>query len=148
MKWFAFGQEATGVIAVGQIATGVIAIGQLATGVVAVGQVARGVVVVGQLALGVGATGQIGAGALYGAGMLGLGAFAGGLLPIPLFGTVRLNDIIHLRFRLAERGPGVSPGRIVYIAAVLALVTWAVIVPLWGALFDVGGILYRTPPRR
>jgi hypothetical protein len=148
VKWFAFGQEATGVIAIGQLATGVIAIGQVATGVIAIGQGARGVVAVGQLAIGAVATGQIGVGVLYGAGMLGLGTFAGGLIPVPLMGTLGLDDVLHLRFRRRQRGPRIGAGRLAYIAAVLALVTWAVMLPLWGALFDVGGIFYQTPPRR
>ena len=51
MRFFDFGQEATGVIAVGQIATGVVAIGQFATGVIAIGQISRGVIAIGQMSL-------------------------------------------------------------------------------------------------
>src|SRR4026207_137138 len=93
VRLFDIGQEATGVVAVGQIATGVIAIGQLATGVVAIGQISRGVVAFGQCSVGIVGAGQLGVGLVYGAGMLGFGTFAGGLIPIPLLGHLRFTDV-------------------------------------------------------
>jgi hypothetical protein len=72
MRFFDFGQQAQGVIAIGQEATGFIAIGQGALGVFAVGQLARGVFVVGQLAFGVFAVGQLSIGLWYALGMIGV----------------------------------------------------------------------------
>jgi hypothetical protein len=143
VRFFDFGQEATGVIAIGQIATGVLAIGQFATGVVAIGQVSRGVIALGQVSVGFAAAGQLGIGMAYGTGMLGFGTFAGGLIPVPLLGHVRLNDLIHLRFRpdLVK----LTPWRIVLLVGIDVLVTVAALLPLWRELFGVDGIFWVPP---
>lgn len=146
MRFFDFGQEATGVIAIGQLATGVLAIGQFATGVIAIGQLSRGVIAVGQMSIGVVATGQVGVGNVYGAGMLGLGTFAGGLIPIPLLGHLRFTDLTHLRFRPAWVQP--TPLKIILMMGVIAVVALAVLIPLWRELFGVDGIFYVPEPRR
>jgi len=129
VRFFDFGQEATGVIAIGQIATGVVAIGQFATGVIAIGQVSRGLIAVGQLSVGLAAAGQLGVGIVYGAGMLGLGTFARGLVPISFLGPVR-------------------PWKIIVMIGVFAIVAFAALIPLWRALFGLNGIFYVPPPRR
>lgn len=146
MRFFDFGQEATGVIAIGQIATGVLAIGQFATGVIAIGQLSRGVIAVGQMSIGVVAAGQLGVGMVYGAGMLGFGTFAGGLIPVPLFGLLRFTDLIHLRLRVGRVQP--TAWRIILMIGIDAIVTIAVLIPLWSALFGVEGIFYVPPPRQ
>ena len=146
VRFFDFGHEATGVIAVGQIATGVLAIGQFATGVIAIGQVSRGVVALGQLSVGIVAAGQLGFGMAYGTGMLGFGAFAGGLIPLPLLGRVRLGDLIHLRFRPEPVRP--TPWRVVLMIGIDALVVVAALIPLWRELFGVDGIFWVPPTRR
>ena len=146
VRFFDFGQEATGVIAIGQIATGVLAIGQFATGVFAIGQVSRGVIAIGQVSVGIAAAGQLGFGMFYGTGMLGFGTFAGGLIPVPLLGHLRLGDLIHLRFRLDL--VRLTPWRIVLITGIDVLVAVAALIPLWRELFGVEGIFYFPPPRR
>lgn len=146
MRFLDFGQEATGVIAIGQIAIGVVAIGQFATGVVAIGQVSRGVIALGQLSVGVVAAGQLGFGMAYGTGMLGFGTFAGGLLPVPLLGRVRLADLLHLRFR--PELVRLTPWRIVLMIGIDVLVALAALIPLWQALFGVDGIFWVPPVRR
>lgn len=142
MRLFDAGLEATGVIAVGQIATGVVAVGQLATGVIAVGQVARGVIAVGQLSLGVAAAGQIGAGILYGAGMVGIGAFGGGLIPLAPWGRVSLRSGLgRLRGANALRTRP-SLHLLAVWAVAVGMVALAALVPLWESLFDRGGLFY------
>lgn len=140
VKFFDAGQEAVGVIAIGQIATGVIAFGQFATGVVAIGQVARGVVALGQVAFGVMAAGQIGAGIFYGTGMIGIGAFAGGLIPLPLLKAMTLTDLIHGRWKLGQSRLRLIP-TILFLGTTV-LITMGALIPLWEALFAQGGILY------
>jgi len=140
------GQEATGVIAIGQIATGVLAIGQLAIGVIAIGQVSRGVVAVGQGAVGVVAAGQLAVGALYGAGMVGLGAFAGGLVPVPLVGQLRFADIIRLHLR-AEK-IRLTHWRVLLLIGLIAIVVAFSLVPLGSALWGATGIFEAPPARR
>ncbi len=146
VRFFDFGQEATGVIAIGQIATGVLAIGQFATGVVAIGQVSRGVIALGQVSVGVAAAGQIGLGMAYGTGMLGFGTFAGGLIPVPLVGHLRLTDLIHLRLRpvLVK----LTSWRVVLLVGIDVLVTVAALLPLWRELFGADGIFGVPPIRR
>lgn len=146
MRVFDFGQEATGVIAIGQIATGVIAIGQLATGVIAIGQISRGVIALGQFSVGVVGAGQLGVGLVYGAGMLGFGTFAGGLVPIPLLGHLRFTDLVHGRFRADRIQP--TPWRILLLAALIAVVALAALIPLWQGLFGAAGVLDIPPDRR
>jgi hypothetical protein len=146
VRFFDFGQEATGVVAIGQIATGVIAIGQFATGVIAVGQLSRGVIAVGQMSVGVAAAGQLGVGIVYGAGMLGFGTFAGGLIPVPLLGHLRFTDLIHLRFRPQRMRP--TPWKIILLIGIVAIVAVFVVIPLWRELFGVGGVFYVPPPRQ
>ena len=146
MRFFDFGQEATGVIAIGQIATGVPAIGQFATGVVAIGQISRGVIALGQVSVGIAAAGQLGFGMAYGTGMLGFGTFAGGLIPVPLLGRVRLADLIHLRFR--PEPVNVTPWRILLLLGIDLFVAAAALVPLWQELFGVEGIFWVPPIRR
>lgn len=143
MKVFAFGEEAQGIIAIGQLATGVIAIGQLATGVIAIGQVARGFIAIGQLSLGVFAIGQLGVGAVYGAGMLGFGTFGGGAVPVPLIGIVRLRDLSRGRFRLTGDRVPIRPWRIVLCLVVFLLVVTLALIPLYGGLYGVGGVLFE-----
>jgi hypothetical protein len=146
VRFFDFGQEATGVIAIGQLATGVLAIGQFATGVIAIGQLSRGVIAVGQMSIGIAAAGQLGVGIVYGAGMLGFGTFAGGLIPVPLLGHLRFTDLIHLRLRPAWTQP--TPWKIVLLIAIVAVVAGVALIPLWQELFGVDGIFYVPPPRR
>ena len=146
VRFFDFGQEATGVIAIGQIATGVLAIGQFATGVIAIGQISRGVIALGQVSVGIAAAGQLGFGMVYGTGMLGLGTFAGGLIPVPLLGHVRLTDLLHLRFR--PKLVKLAPWRVVLLVGIDVLVTVAALLPLWQALFGVDGIFEVPPIRR
>ena len=146
MRFFDFGQEATGVIAIGQIATGVLAIGQVATGVIAIGQLARGVIAIGQMTIGVVAVGQLGVGIAYGAGMIGFGTFAGGLVPVPLLGHLRFTDLIHLRFRPAWVKP--TPWKVVLMTVIEAVVVVAALIPLWRELFGVDGIFWVPPIRR
>ncbi len=133
-------------IAIGQMATGVLAIGQFATGVIAIGQLSRGVIAIGQLSIGVVAAGQLGVGIAYGSGMLGFGTFAGGLIPVPLLGHLRFTDLIHLRFRPDWVKP--TPWRIILMIAIEAIVTVAVLIPLWRELFGVDGIFWVPPIRR
>jgi hypothetical protein len=143
LKIFAVGQEVQGVVAIGQIATGVIAIGQVATGVIAIGQIARGVLVVGQLGVGAVAIGQIGVGALYGAGMLGTGLLAGGLVPVPLIGILSLRDARRGRFRLARRAETTGGWRLViFLLVVVAVAAWAIL-PLGQALWGEGGVFFE-----
>lgn len=73
MRWFDFGREAVGFVAVGQFATGVIAVGQFAWGVVAVGQVAIGWFAIGQIAIGGLTAGLVGVGLHATAAMIGVG---------------------------------------------------------------------------
>ena len=146
VRFFDFGQEATGVIAIGQIATGVLAIGQFATGVIAIGQVSRGVIALGQVSVGFAAAGQLGFGMAYGTGMLGFGTFAGGLIPVPLLGHLRLNDLIH--FRLRPELVKLTAWRIVLMIAIDVLVTVAALIPLWREFFGVDGIFWVPPIRR
>ena len=146
MRFFDFGQEATGVIAIGQLATGVLAIGQFATGVIAIGQLSRGVIAVGQMSVGIVAAGQVGVGIVYGAGMLGFGTFAGGLIPVPLLGHLTFTDLVHLRFRPERTQP--TKWKIVLMIGVVAIVTAVALIPLWQELFGVDGILYVPPPPR
>lgn len=100
MRVIDFGAEAHGVIAIGGVATGFVAIGQLATGVVAIGQLSRGIIAVGQLAIGLVAIGQVGIGVGYGAGMLGLGTIAGGMLPLPVYGRLPLSRLFGGQWRI------------------------------------------------
>jgi hypothetical protein len=134
VRWFAFGEEAVGVIAIGQVATGVVAIGQIATGVVAVGQLARGVFVVGQLAFGVVSFGQLSLGLAWAGGMVGLGGRAG---PNMLIGTL-------LRPSGAV-GPvvptGLSTPRLTVLLALAVAYWYAVLIPLHQALYGMGGVL-------
>ncbi len=146
MRFFDFGQEATGVIAIGQMATGVLAIGQFATGVVAIGQVARGVIAFGQVAVGIAAAGQLGIGMAYGTGMLGFGTFAGGLVPVPLLGRVRLADLLHLRLR--PELVRLTPWRVLLLVGIDVLVVVAALLPLWQELFGAGGLFWVPPIRR
>lgn len=62
MRWFDFGEEAHGILAVGQFATGVVAVGQVSYGLVSIGQVAFGGIAIGQLAVGCVSIGMAGAG--------------------------------------------------------------------------------------
>lgn len=151
IRWFAFGQHATGVIAIGQEAVGVIAIGQLATGVVAVGQLARGVVVVGQLAVGVVAIGQLGIGVAWAAGMVGIGGRAGFGWILPLFprrpatATATLPGGGTATVPTAAAGTVVRPWAVVGLA-VVAVGWWLVAgAPVWEAL---GGVLNPPPVLR
>ncbi|MGH8927434.1 MAG: hypothetical protein ACRDWH_03720 [Acidimicrobiia bacterium] len=148
MRVVDFGQEAVGIVAVGQIATGVVAIGQVATGVIAVGQLARGVITLGQISIGLVAVGQVGIGAGYGAGMLGTGIFAGGLVPVSLLGYIRFADFRRFHFRPEWVRSSIRPWRTVLIVAVMILVVLIAIMPTWRALFDVDGIFYVPPPRQ
>ncbi len=124
MRWFAVGEEATGVIAIGQQATGVIAIGQLATGVIAIGQLARGVIVVGQLALGVVCIGQLAVGVAWAGGMLGIGGTTPGLFVLAPFGRVPLGSVLRLRPQLPDRSQ----------LRIWKLVPWLLGVALWVTL--------------
>ena len=140
------GQEATGVIAIGQIATGVLAIGQLAIGVIAIGQVSRGLVAVGQGAVGIVAVGQLAVGAVYGAGMVGLGAFAGGLVPIPLLGQLRFADVIRLQFKGGRMR--LTRWRVFLVIGLIAGVVAVSLIPVGSALWGPNGIFEVPPPRR
>lgn len=138
MRWFAFGQEAVGVIAIGQMATGVIAIGQFATGVIAVGQLARGGIVVGQLSLGLASVGQLSGGVAWCTAMLGVGGFSahGFLTP----------QLLHLRAPVAPaRFPRFGVGRVLVFLALVAFWWFAAGLPLWGELAGPGGVF--DPPR-
>ena len=146
MRFFDFGQEATGVIAIGQIATGVVAIGQFATGVIAIGQISRGVIAVGQMSLGVVAAGQLAVGIAYGTGMLGLGAFAGGLIPISVLGRLSLTDLVHLRFHLDRSRP--IRWKWFLMTGLIAVVAVFALIPLWEALFSANGVFQPPPTRR
>ena len=143
MKFFAFGAEAQGVFAVGQIATGVIAIGQLATGVIAIGQVARGVIAIGQATIGIVAIGQVGIGVAYGAGMLGVGGLAGGLLPLGVWGRLPIGDLLSLELGGTIRSR-IHPFVRLVVLAMVATIVWLVALgPLWESLFDIGGVLHQ-----
>ena len=146
MKVFDVGQEATGVIAIGQFATGVLAIGQLAIGVIAIGQVSRGVVAVGQGAVGVVAVGQLAVGAIYGAGMVGLGALAGGLVPVPLLGQLRFADVIRLQFKGERLRLTVWRGFL--LMGLIAVVISVSLIPVGSALWGPNGIFEVPAPRR
>lgn len=146
MKIIDVGLEATGVIAIGQFATGVVAIGQLAIGVIAIGQISRGVVAVGQGAIGVVAIGQLAVGAIYGAGMLGIGTLAGGLVPIPLLGHLRLGDLLD--FRLNPVKVRLTAWRVLLLIAAIAGVVAASLIPVWSALWGTDGIFNLPDPRR
>jgi hypothetical protein len=143
VKLFDFGVEANGVFAVGQIATGVVAIGQLATGVIAIGQVARGVFAVGQLAIGLVAAGQLGVGLGYGAGMLGAGGIAGGLIPLGAWARWPFRDAMSFDVRAIQRSNWNVIGSAVLLLIVAAAVWFAALAPLERALFDVGGTLHQ-----
>lgn len=143
VKWFDVGQEAHGVIAIGQLATGVFALGQFATGVVAIGQLARGVVAIGQLAVGVVAVGQMGVGILYGSGMLGFGAFAGGLIPLGVVGRLPFGELRRGRLRSIERRQRIGALSILAFVVVVAIVWAAALGPLRRELFDIGGVIHR-----
>ena len=146
MKIIDVGLEATGVIAIGQFATGVVAIGQLAVGVIAIGQISRGVVAVGQGAIGVVAIGQLAVGAIYGAGMLGIGTLAGGLVPIPLLGHLRLGDLLDFQLRPVK--VRLTAWRVLLLIAVIAGVVAASLIPVWSALWGTDGIFNPPGPRR
>lgn len=115
----------------------------MATGVIAIGQIARGVIAVGQLSLGLFAVGQLGVGALYGAGMVGLGTFGGGILTVPLVGAVRLHDLWHGQIRLTGERVTIRPWRIALYVVVFALVVILALIPLYQALYGVGGVLFE-----
>jgi hypothetical protein len=142
VKVFSVGVEAQGIVAIGQEATGVVAIGQLATGVIAIGQLARGVVAIGQLAVGVVAVGQVGIGILYGGGMLGFGALAGGLLPVGILGRLSLGDLRRGRFSETTRRSRVGPLSVFGLGVVALVVYAGALRPLWGQLFAMGGIFW------
>lgn len=142
VKLFDVGQEAHGVMAIGQAATGVVAFGQVATGVIAIGQLARGVVAVGQMAIGVVAIGQVGVGIVYGAGMFGVGAAAGGILPLGVIGRLGLGDLRRAKFAGFERRSRLGPLSALVMLALVALVWAASLGPLQRELFEIGGILH------
>ena len=132
MKLFDAGLEANGFIAFGQFATGVFAFGQVATGVVAVGQLARGLVSVGQLSIGVVAFGQVAIGLAYGAGMLGAGSLAGGLVPVAAIARWPLGDVFRDRTTLEVVRR--HPGRWGLFALVALAVFFLALVPVAGIL--------------
>ena len=101
MRWFDFGEEAHGVVAIGQFATGVVAVGQFAHGVVAIGQFAFGVVAFGQVAVGGVTVGLVGAGMYFTVAMLGVGGRGVGFV-LPL---------------LPALGGRIPPGQTVKLAA-------------------------------
>jgi hypothetical protein len=144
VRWFDFGAEATGVIAIGQFATGVIAIGQVATGVVAVGQLARGGIVLGQLAFGVVSVGQLTAGLAWAAGMVGIGGRAGFGLVLPVFprrASALPPDGGEVSAEWRPTRSRVAVWRIALFAALLVAYWFAVLTPLRDALFGLGGVL-------
>jgi hypothetical protein len=131
VKFFDVGVEAYGWIAVGQHATGFIAIGQLALGVVAVGQVARGLFAFGQVCVGGIAIGQLGVGLAYGAGMLGLGGTAGGMVPLAAFGRIPLRQVVAGRMSDIDIAWAVRPWKAVVLIVVGAIVVPVTLIPLW-----------------
>lgn len=145
MRIIAVGVEPVGVFAFGAAPTGIIAIGQLATGVIAIGQGARGVIAIGQIAVGGLVFGQVAVGALWAGGQLAIGATSGwAMLPLGLFG----------RWSPSNRRPELSlTGAHAWLAirflvwsAVLALVTWLVMMPVVDAIVREGGIFVDAPP--
>ena len=98
------------------------------------------------MSLGVVAAGQLALGIMYGTGMLGLGAFAGGLIPISLFGRMSLPDLVHLRFHLDRSRP--SPWRWFLVTGVTAVVAVFALIPLWEALFVANGVFHPPQTRR
>lgn len=131
MKFFDVGVEAFGWIAIGQHATGSIAIGQLALGVVAIGQLARGLVAFGQVCVGGVAIGQVGVGLAYGAGMIGLGGTAGGMVPLAAFGRIPLRQVLTGRPFDIEIAWGVRRWKVLVMIAVAAIVIPVTLLPLW-----------------
>jgi hypothetical protein len=108
MRWFDFGEEAHGVLAIGQFATGVVAFGQFAYGVVAVGQFAFGLFAVGQVAVGGVAFGLVGAGMYGTVAMLGVGGRGLGFV-LPLLPALGRRAPPSDRVTMAtvrEKGPG------------------------------------------
>ena len=119
----------------------IIDVGLEATGVIAIGQISRGVVAVGQGAIGVVAIGQLAVGAIYGAGMLGIGTLAGGLVPIPLLGHLRLGDLLD--FQLSPVKVRLTAWRVLLLIAAIAGVVAASLIPVWSALWGTDGISTR-----
>lgn len=138
MKFFDVGAEAYGWIAIGQQATGFIAIGQLALGVVAIGQLARGLVAIGQVCVGGVAIGQLGVGLAYGAGMLGLGGTAGGMVPLAAFGRIPLRQVLTGSMADIDIAWSVRPWKLVVMVVVAAIVVPVTIVPLWEHVLAAG----------
>jgi hypothetical protein len=125
VRWIDAGVEPVGVIAIGVNATGVIAIGQLATGVIAIGQLARGGIAIGQLSLGIVAIGQLVIGVVYGAGMVGVAAFAGPWLVWGILGRVSFRQVRHRTGGpVVEQWASISgPGGALRLATLVATVT-------------------------
>jgi hypothetical protein len=93
--------------------------------------------------VGVIAIGQMGVGALYGTGMLGVGLWAGGIVPVPLLGLLHLGDVRRGRFGAVTRRESIGGWRIViFILAVTAVALWAII-PLTQALWGEGGVFFQ-----
>lgn len=138
MKLFDVGVEARGWVAIGQHATGFLAIGQLALGVVAIGQLSRGIIAIGQVCVGVVAIGQVGVGLGYGAGMLGVGGTAGGLVPLAAFGRIPLRQVIVGDFSSLAVSWAVRPWKIVLIVFVALVVLPVTLIPLASAVLGFG----------
>ena len=134
VKFFDVGLDAHGFVAIGQQATGFLAIGQLALGVIAIGQLARGIIAIGQVTAGVVAIGQVGLGIVYGAGMLGIGGTAGGLIPLAAFGRIPLRQVMIGRFDDLNISPVLKPWKVVLMAFIVLVVTPVVLIPLWDAV--------------
>jgi hypothetical protein len=130
------------------VPTGVIAIGQGATGVIAIGQLARGIVAFGQLAIGLVAFGQVAAGAVWGGGMLAIGAVEGpSLLGTGLFGRLGFRALTRFRFGQFEPYRPTPRRRALAVViglGVAALVWFVALAPLLHDLTREGGIL-RDP---
>jgi hypothetical protein len=145
MRWFEVGVQPVGFIAIGALPTGVIALGQGATGVVAVGQLARGVFAVGQLSMGVFALGQLALGAAWAGGQVAVGGTQG----FAMLGWGLVGDWLPWR----HEAPRVRPARGLWgvavraavLAALVALVAWAAIVPVIDALARAGGVFVPLP---
>jgi hypothetical protein len=131
VKFFDVGVEAYGWIAIGQHATGFIAIGQLALGVVAIGQLARGLVAFGQVCVGGVAIGQVGVGLAYGAGMIGLGGTAGGMVPLAAFGRIPLRQVFTGSMSDVDIAWTVRPWKVLVMLVVAAIVVPVTLIPLW-----------------
>jgi len=148
MQFFSVGVAPVGFIAIGAIPTGVIAVGQAATGVVAIGQLSRGFVAIGQLSLGVFALGQLSAGAVWAGGQLAVGGTQG----FAMLGWGLLGDWVPWsrqppRLRPAGR-PWAVALRFAVLAGLVALVAWAVVLPVVDALVRPGGVFVPLPGMR